>query len=160
MDGREGDRKSFLPWTDCVICASVSSRWPRCGFFCVANPERLTAACFPFGALLPSVVQPCLPPFQNVGFLSDFLRFLLDFPGGSAVKNPPANAGDAGLNPGSGRSPRRRKWQPAPVSLYPCLENFTDRRAWWAAVYEVTKSWARLIDLHLLTLTWPVRALL
>ena len=26
------------------------------------------------------------------------------FPGGSAVKNPPANAGDAGLIPRSGRS--------------------------------------------------------
>ena len=26
------------------------------------------------------------------------------FPGGSVVKNPPANAGDAGLIPGSGKS--------------------------------------------------------
>ena len=26
------------------------------------------------------------------------------FPGGSVVKNPPANAGDVGLIPGSGRS--------------------------------------------------------
>ena len=29
-----------------------------------------------------------------------------DFTGGSVVKNPPANAVDAGLIPGSGRSPR------------------------------------------------------
>ena len=29
------------------------------------------------------------------------------FPGGSAVKNPPANAGDTGLIPGSGRSPEK-----------------------------------------------------
>ena len=28
----------------------------------------------------------------------------LGFPGGSVVKNPPANAGDIGLIPGSGRS--------------------------------------------------------
>ena len=28
---------------------------------------------------------------------------LLDFPGGPVVKNPPANAGDAGLIPGLGR---------------------------------------------------------
>ena len=27
-----------------------------------------------------------------------------DFPGGSVVKNPPVNAGDTGLSPGSGRS--------------------------------------------------------
>ena len=28
----------------------------------------------------------------------------LDFPGGTVVKNPPANAGDMGLSPGPGRS--------------------------------------------------------
>ena len=33
------------------------------------------------------------------------------------VQSPPANAGDAGLNPGSGRSPWRRKWQSTPVFL-------------------------------------------
>ena len=27
-----------------------------------------------------------------------------DFPGGTVVKNPPANAGDTGLSPGLGRS--------------------------------------------------------
>ena len=31
--------------------------------------------------------------------------FLTDFPGGSAVKNPPVNAGDAGSIPEWGRSP-------------------------------------------------------
>ena len=29
---------------------------------------------------------------------------LRDFPGGTVVKNPPANAGDMGLSPGPGRS--------------------------------------------------------
>ena len=29
----------------------------------------------------------------------------MGFPGGSVVKNPPANAGDTGLIPGSERSP-------------------------------------------------------
>ena len=29
---------------------------------------------------------------------------MLDFPSGSVLKNPPANAGDAGLIPGLGRS--------------------------------------------------------
>ena len=33
------------------------------------------------------------------------------------VKNPSANARDAGSIPGSGRSPWRRKWQPTPVFL-------------------------------------------
>ena len=39
------------------------------------------------------------------------------FPGGSAIKNPPASAGDVGSIPGSGRSPWRRKCQPTPVFL-------------------------------------------
>ena len=33
-----------------------------------------------------------------------YLPTLWGFPGGSVVKNPPANAGDAGLIPGLGRS--------------------------------------------------------
>ena len=33
------------------------------------------------------------------------------------VKNPPANAGNEGSVPGSGRFPWRRKWQPTPVFL-------------------------------------------
>ena len=41
---------------------------------------------------------------------------LLGFPGDKVVKNLPANAGDTGLIPGSGRSPRR-KWQPTPIFL-------------------------------------------
>ena len=41
--------------------------------------------------------------------ISDFNSILLtkclsDFPGGSVVKNPPANAGDMGSSPGLGRS--------------------------------------------------------
>ena len=39
------------------------------------------------------------------------------FPGGSVVKNPPANEGDLGLIPGLGRFLLRRKWQPSPVFL-------------------------------------------
>ena len=33
------------------------------------------------------------------------------------VKNSPANVGDRSSNPGSGRFPLERKWQPAPVFL-------------------------------------------
>ena len=63
------------------------------------------------------------------------------FPGGSVVKNPPAKAGDAGLIPGSGRIPWRRKWQPTPVSL---PGESHGRRAWWATVHGVPKSQTRL----------------
>ena len=33
------------------------------------------------------------------------INIILGFPGDSAVKNPPANAGDTSSIPGSGRSP-------------------------------------------------------
>ena len=39
------------------------------------------------------------------------------FPGGSAVKNLPANAGDVNSIPGSGGSPEVRKWHPTLVFL-------------------------------------------
>ena len=68
----------------------------------------------------------------------------MGFPGGTVVKNMPANAGDArdtGLTPGSGRSPRRRHGNPL---QYSCLENPMNRGAWWATVLGVTKSQAVL----------------
>ena len=40
-------------------------------------------------------------------YLAKVKRFMA-FPGGSVVKNSPANAGDRGLIPGSGRSPEDR----------------------------------------------------
>ena len=41
------------------------------------------------------------------------------FPGGLVVKNPPANAGDAGhgFDPWTGKIPWKRKWQPTPLFL-------------------------------------------
>ena len=45
------------------------------------------------------------------------------------VKNMPANAGDTGSSPGSGRSPAEGNGNPL---QYSCLENPTDRGARWA----------------------------
>ena len=61
----------------------------------------------------------------------------VSFPGGSVVKNPPAKAEDPGLIPGLGRSPGGGHGNPLQHS---CLENPTDRGAWWATVHVVTKS--------------------
>ena len=58
------------------------------------------------------------------------------FPGGSVVKNPPANAGDTGSIPGLGRSPGAGNGSPLQCS---CLENAMDRGAWQATVHGVTK---------------------
>ena len=59
------------------------------------------------------------------------------FPGGTVVKNPPANAGDASLIPGSGRSPGEGNGNPL---QYSCLENSMDKGAWWATVHVATKT--------------------
>ena len=58
------------------------------------------------------------------------------FPGDSVVKNPPANVGDAGLIPGSGRSPEEENGNPL---QYSCLENAMERKASQAIVCGVTK---------------------
>ena len=60
----------------------------------------------------------------------------MSFQGGAVVKNPPANAGDAGLIPGSGKLHWRRKWQLTPAFL---SGNPTDRGAWQATVHGVAK---------------------
>ena len=57
------------------------------------------------------------------------------------VKNPLANVGDVGDNgsiPGSGRSPGGGYGNPL---QYSCLEDPVDKRAWWATVHRVPKSW-------------------
>ena len=53
------------------------------------------------------------------------------------VKNLPANAGDVGLIPGSGRSPG--EYMATHSLQYSCLENLMERGAWWATVHEVVK---------------------
>jgi len=52
------------------------------------------------------------------------------------VKNLPANAGDAGLMPGSRRSPGGGHGNPL---QYSCLGNTMDRGAWCATVHGVAK---------------------
>ena len=65
------------------------------------------------------------------------------------VKNLPATAGDirdVGSVPGLGRSPGEGHVNPL---QYSCLENPMDRRAWWAIVHRVAKSWTRLKQLSM-----------
>ena len=59
------------------------------------------------------------------------------FLGATAVKNPPANVGDAGLIPGLGRFPGGGNGNPL---QYSCLENPRDRGAWQATVHGVSNS--------------------
>ena len=67
-----------------------------------------------------------------------------NFPGGSMVKNLPANAKNVGSIPGLERSPGGGNGN---LLQYSCLENSTNREAWWAAaVHRVAKSQTWLSD--------------
>ena len=60
----------------------------------------------------------------------------MGFPGGAVVKNPPANAGNIGLIPGSERFPGGGNGNPL---QYSCLQNPMDRGVWQAPVHGVTE---------------------
>ena len=62
---------------------------------------------------------------------------------GAVVKNTPANEGDAGLIPGSGRAHGKGIGNPL---QYSCLGNPMDREAWWATVHGVAESQKQLSD--------------
>ena len=64
--------------------------------------------------------------------------FNRDFPGGSVVKNPPANAGDVGSILGLGRTLKDGNGNQI---HYSCLGNPMDRGAWRATDHGVAKSW-------------------
>ena len=71
----------------------------------------------------------------------------ISFPGGTVVKNLPANAGDTGdigLIPELGRSPGEGNGNPL---QYSCLENSMNRRAWWTTVHGIKNSWT-LLNTH------------
>ena len=75
----------------------------------------------------------CVCTLHDVSF---FTKVRKDFPGGSMVKNLPANAGDTGSIPGLGRSPGEGNGNPL---QYSCLGNPIDRGAWQATIHGVTK---------------------
>ena len=60
----------------------------------------------------------------------------MGFPGGLVVKNLPANAGDMGSNPGSGRPLREELSNPVQCS---CLGHSMDRGAWQTTVHGVAE---------------------
>ena len=81
-------------------------------------PQGLSAG---RGALWPPLPLPALFPGRvpSTGCWSEFwalptLFRCSRFPGGSGVKNPPANAGDTWVR----KTPCRRAWQPTPVFLH------------------------------------------
>ena len=84
---------------------------------------------------------------------------MLGFPGGTVVKNLPANARDTrdmGSISGLGRAPEVRNGNRL---QYSCLENPMDRGAWWVTVHTVAKSWTQRSTHAILVDVWVVSSL-
>ena len=70
------------------------------------------------------------------------------FLGGSDGKESACDAGELGSVPGLEKSPGEENNHP---HQYPCLENSTDRGAWWTTVHGVAESRKQLSDFHFLS---------
>ena len=81
-----------------------------------------------------------------------FLVVSVLFSGGTMVKNLPANAGDAGSAPRSGRSPGIGNGNPLQSSS---MENSIDSGAWWAIVHGIVKSQTQL-SIHTHPFLWSI----
>ena len=81
--------------------------------------------------------QKCLTHVSKIPIQNRPLKLIFkkqDFPGGTVVKNPPANAGDTGSSPGPGRSHVPQSYWARvpqllkPVRLEPVLHNKRSHR--------------------------------
>ena len=129
-------RLYLQPWHYLIsLCKNSQIRMSKAGL-----SLRHSHSLFPFtqfSALMspPQVISPISSILALFLFLSMY-HSLMGFPGGSVVKNPPANAGDAGLISGLGRSPGEGNGNPL---QYSCLENPMDKGALWAIVYGIAR---------------------
>ena len=83
---------------------------------------------------------------RSIGRFRNFIEVQCSLggePGGSAVKNHPARAGNTGSNPGLGSLPGEVNASPL---QYSGVENPMDKGALWATVHGVAKSRSRLSD--------------
>ena len=81
----------------------------------------------------------------------------MGFPGGTVVKNPSANAGDAGLMPGLGRLTWRRTWQSTLVFLpgkFPWIEDPVVYSPWGHKELDMTEDRACRAQTELSTSVW------
>ena len=138
----------FLPWwapRERVFIINMSSFKQQVGFLDVKH-ERACLLLLETTRLFSKVAIPfCIPISNEWEFIllhilasvcscqySRYFAILIDVWASldsSAVKNPPANAGDTDLIPESGRSPGGGNGNPL---QYPCLENSMVKGAWWA----------------------------
>ena len=120
-------------------------------FFHMSSCRNFTTSGLIFKAFIHFKIIYVSGVKQRSHFFSFFSLWLIlpqSFPGGSVVKNTPANTRDArdtGSIPGSGRSLGGGNGN---LLQYSCLGNPMDRGALWATVHGVSKSqtWLKRIS--------------
>ena len=124
---------SLGSWTQHVIISLI----PKCkvgtGTFHIW--QNFCIGSLAFGRHMPS------PTIQDYYHSCEQPNVFMGLPGGSVVKNLPANAGGKGSIPGSVKSPEGENGNPL---QYFCLENPMDTGIWKATAHEVAKSWTPL----------------
>ena len=112
-------KRGLLVWLSSTRTLSFPVYRPELKHQLFVDPEP---ECFWIGAHTTASPGALAHPWQCWGLLSlhicvkSIMNIYTSFPGLSN-KESTANAGDAGLIPGLGRTPWRRKWQPIPVFL-------------------------------------------
>ena len=126
----------------CVcVCVSVCVCLCVCVYVCVG-------VCVSSGSICRIACSGDQPPLH----LSILELGKSGFPRGPVVKNPPANARDAGSIPGLGISPGKENGNPL---QYSCPEHSMDRGAWRPTVHGVAKSQPSLNTLSAMWAVYP-----
>ena len=89
-----------------------------------------------FKAIIPKHSKSLSDITSHILIIPYICENLGGFSDGAVVKNLPANSGDLGSIPGSGRAPGEGNGNPL---HYSCLENSMDRAAWRVTTHGVTK---------------------
>ena len=125
--------KLVMPSNHLILCCPLlllSSIFPSISYYAqYAHFSKTTS-------LLHNMNFNLIWIFLGFSVVNIYILIHKGFPGGSEVKNPPANARDAVSIPGSGWSPGERNGNPL---QYSCLGNPMDRGAWRATVHGITK---------------------
>ena len=118
-----------------LIFINLNIIWFGVIFFLFSVFGHFWASCI-YGLITLSYLENFLPLSLGSSFWVPLL-FYMDLPDGPVVRNLPANAGDVGSIPGSGRSFREGNGNPL---WYFCLGNPMNRGTWQATVHGVVKS--------------------
>ena len=140
-----GAQESFLKMSLVIVFISAI-------IYSISETSNFIMSLFSFLSLSPAFQEnvsslPALKPLIQYSVVSTFYTLGLSL--WLSSKESVCNARDAGDTVWS------LDWEdPLEEGMYSCQENSMDRRAWWATVHRVAKSWTRLkwLSMHTILL--------